>query len=534
MKRALIPLFGLVLAFIFAFGSVAALASSDILKSNERLALELEQQRRAAELAQQRAEEQRPMWTVFTILSVGLGLGLIAYALYQHAQDKAVQRRRLVPDANGRYAIDTAQLSRDVAQQIAMVIASGQMQANIAAAKASQVLPHTYSPKIEIEHAPALPQPVAPTLLTAEPEPEPLLLPNVVELSDSWNQIKPGHIAFGAVAGSELLQLPLARIYHALFHGDTGGGKTNAIDSMIVQLHRMAARGVSLQLYAGDYKRELAATWRRSSLFAEGIQTEPKDIANMLADLAEETRLRQAAFERAGTTTGRIIRNYSEYVNATGERLPVVVCIVDELNAVLEASTGTALESNLRTLLQMGRASAVLVHGGFQYMSSNVFGRDGSKQFVTRAHFGAYDQTAVRMLFGAAVDHKALQPLVNGQAGRGLIRTVGQAQPSVFQALHCSEQDILDAIQAAEPTTENAQIVELVSHNNSAYERPESEFTSAAKLPDYSMIVRRLREQGKGKNAIIELVWGAKPGGTNAYREASTQYERIVKHINVA
>jgi|GEM_PF-3310867 len=443
--RTLAPLLiGLSIMSACAFGGVA-LASTDLFKSDSRVALELEQQRRAAELAQQRAEEQRPMWTFLSVVAVAAGVIVAGLYVYNWHADRAVQRRRLQPDANGRYAIDTTQLSRDVAQQLALVLASGQMQANIAAAKASQVLPHNYAPKIEVEHAPALPQPVAPALLPALPEPEPVAVPASIELSDSWNQIKPGHVAFGAVAGGELLQLPLGRIYHALFHGDTGGGKTNAIDSMIVQLHRMAARGVSLQLYAGDYKRELAATWRRSALFGEGIQTEPIDIANMLADLAEETRLRQATFERAGTATGRIIRNYSEYVGVTGEQLPVIVCIVDELNAVLEASAGTALDSNLRTLLQMGRASGVLVHGGFQYMTSNVFGRDGSKQFITRAHFGAYDQTAVKMLFGV-VDHKALQPLVTGQAGRGLIRTVGQTQPMVFQALHCSEQDILDAI----------------------------------------------------------------------------------------
>jgi len=478
---------------------------------------------RTQRLAAQVEPVDTAMAVFWRVLPAVVALGALGWMF-----DSYRLRRRLVAaDSAERLPVARTVLEHDPNPALASIAAFHTTQ--LAAAQ-RVALPDklTYSPHV----AAAQPQPSAPAVLQA-PEPEPLTLPTTVELSDAWNSIKPGHVAFGAVAGGELLQLPLARIYHALFHGDTGGGKTNAIDSMIVQLHRMAERSVSLQLYAGDYKRELATTWRRSSLFAEGIQTEPKDIANMLADLAEETRLRQAAFERAGTATGRIIRNYSEYVNATGDRLPVVVCIVDELNAVLEASAGTELDSNLRTLLQMGRASAVLVHGGFQYMTSNVFGRDGSKQFITRAHFGAYDQTAVKMLFGA-VDHKALQPLVTGQAGRGLIRTVGQAQPSVFQALHCSEQDILEAIQAVEPVTKNTRIVELVNGDNSAYETPEPQFMNAAKLPDYSMIVQRLRDQGKGKNAIIEVVWGAKPGGTQAYRTASAEYDRIVKNMDAA
>jgi len=46
--------------------------------------------------------------------------------------------------------------------------------------------------------------------------------------------------------------------------------------------------------------------------------------------------------------------------------------------------------------------------------------------------------------------------------------------------------------------------------------------------PDYGPIVQRLKAQGMGKGAIIETVWGYKPGSSPGYKAAHDQYRAIV------
>lgn len=299
-------------------------------------------------------------------------------------------------------------------------------------------------------------------LTTAAPAPtteqQPLLLPEVAPLREALPAIPKGHIAYGRTVGRQLLSLPLSMGYHGLFTGDTRSGKSNAIDSMIVQLHHMSRR-LPITLYAADYKQELASTWGRSPLFAAGIQTDPKQITDMLAYLVhgeDGIKARYAKFAAVGEAEGRIIRNLGDYSRITGQQPHLAVCFLDELNALLEAAgKDKELASNLKQALQMGAGAGIYITGGAQYLTAATFGRDGSKQFVTRALFGAFDTTAATMLFGS-VDKEELAPYITGQAGRGLIRTVGKPEPVPFQALLTEEEDILEAIAAAAPPTTTA------------------------------------------------------------------------------
>ncbi len=405
----------------------------------QRQQLALERERLELQQAQQQAVVSAPAYGLLGFLYAALPLVVACVALCVAADAYKQRRTPLVkPDPNGLLPVARVQIEQgQLNEAFAAALAAHHQTRAIAAAH--QPIAERVNYTISVKDAPAIAPPATIPALEAAP----MMLPTIVDLSDVLGDVKAGHIAYGKLATGELLQLPLSKVYHALYHGDTGSGKTNAIDSMIVQLHHMSTR-LPLKLYAGDYKRELAATWNRSPLFMGGIQTEASGIADMLAELARQVRLRYATFERVGNETGRVIRNYADFAEATGERPDLAVCIIDELNAVLEGAA-SQLASNLKVLLQIGRGAGFFVQGGFQYMTSHVFGRDGSKQFVTRAHFGAYDQTAVSMLFGK-VDHKSLQPMLDGTQGRGLIRVVGQAQPTPFQALRCTEDDIIDAV----------------------------------------------------------------------------------------
>jgi len=79
---------------------------------------------------------------------------------------------------------------------------------------------------------------------------------------------------------------------------------------------------------------------------------------------------------------------------------------------------------------------------------------------------------------------------------------------------------------ASEPEPEPR---ELLNQQFTVCESHEPEFKHVANVPEIAGIVQRLKAEGRGKNAIIETVWGAKPGGTRAYREASEQYRQLVE-----
>lgn len=430
--------------------------------------------------------------------------------------------------------------------------------------------PHTtYSPRTTHSTSrdlPALPGPTPGDALDEdEEETKAAPLPDNVLLSDVLPSLPRGKLVYGVLPGNKPLLLPLAAGYHMLAHGDTRSGKTNWIDGMICQLHHQA-RYYDLQIVAGDFKRELAATWRRSALMAT-IETDPKTIADMLEQIVngpDGILDRYSHFEQLGERTGRIVRNIGDYARVTNEQPQLTFVIVDELNAVLEAcDKKIKLAGALKQALQTGAGAGVYILGGAQYLSSRIFQRDGSKQFVTRCHFGSYDQVAVKMMFSGKIAED-IRELVTGQPGRGLIRTVSQAEPSAFQALRCDEQDILDAIYMGqrgqetvytEPTSwpnseeqreangtaqETMEMVLRTSHIIEANEQErKTNSTDSQAAPNISHPaptmdkekyygVKYLRSKGLSKSAIIKELWGKT--GRN-YQAVNAEYEAIVQQL---
>ncbi len=511
--------------------TLAACGQSDPLEYS-RQQLELQQQRAAAERAEQQAASMAPFdqalgaaWRIFlaALPLVALGIGIDAYR----------QRRRPlvhVDPVTGtlpapRAMIDSGELAGAMVEALAAYHRTQQI-------AASQ--PRIDKLNVTIKEPSPLPQMplTAPALISTEPEAP--ALPSIVELADVLPTVRGGHLAFGVLPNGELLQLPFGRAYHFLGAGDTRTGKTVMLDSLIVQLHHMAQR-LPLSLYGGDFKRELAATWHASPLFST-IETQPSAIADMLVDLVEGpdgVHRRYDRFKVEGHQRGRIIRNVGDWRTITGELPKLSIVVLDELNAVLEAAKRSdRVAESLKVLLQTGAGAGVYVLGGAQYLSSAVFSRDGSKQFVSRCLFGAYDDTAARMMFGS-VD-SAVRSQIDGTPGRGLIRTVSQSQPQPFQALHAGEQDILDAISGAtrhdsitpvagstastaletvKPQDAGRVVTLPEPANNLPQVAPEPATVEAPDVPELERVqIVALARAGISRGKICEQVYGARGG----------------------
>lgn len=85
--------------------------------------------------------------------------------------------------------------------------------------------------------------------------------------------------------------------------------------------------------------------------------------------------------------------------------------------------------------------------------------------------------------------------------------------------------DFANGRRAAVATIEQA---ETLKQKVSAYETAETEFQEFQVSPEIADIVRRLRNEGKSKVQTIYLIWGAKPGGSKGFKDASQVYDAIV------
>lgn len=507
--------------------------------------LEFQQQQQAAQRAVNRAAALEPIqrtalsaWWLFVAAVPLVALGI--------AVDTYVQRRRplIHPDHAGRLPVPRVMIdSGELAGAMVEALRAYHTTQAIAAAQ-----PRVDKLSVTIKQPDSQQLPASAPPLIASTDSIPTTLPEIVELADVLPTIKQGHLAFGVLPSGELLQLPFARSYHMLGAGDTRTGKTVLLDSMITQLHHMRSQ-VPLTLYGGDYKRELAATWNRSRLFAT-IETEPAAIANMLLELVDGpdgVHARYDGFKTLGVEHNRIVRNIADASKITGDRPHIKVVALDEINALIEAAKrNDRVSEALKVLLQTGAGAGVFVLGGAQYLSAQVFSRDGSKQFTSRALFGAYDRTAAAMMFGQSIDPEA-RPYVTGGPGRGLIRTVAQQHTTAFQALHCSEDDILAAIatvsdacnSSCRPATSASSALETVKpklpERSVALPQPpqidlkpavESATMGAAEVPELERVqIVALAKAGISRGKICEQLYGARGG---------RGYERVKNTLNAA
>jgi DNA segregation ATPase FtsK/SpoIIIE-like protein len=290
-----------------------------------------------------------------------------------------------------------------------------------------------------------------------------------------------------------------------------------------------------------DVKREMSSTWERSRLIE--TESDPRIILDSLREVLHGNGgilHRYDMFKAAGEEHQRVIKTIAEYEGVTGERMGHWLIILDELNALFEGSKDKDKEDLVR-ILQMGAGAGCYILSGAQYITHDLLKRAGSKQFVTRAIFGSYDGTAVNMLFSGKPSD-AHRALLTGQPGRGLIRTTGQVEPLAFQALHCTEADILHAVNSGAESVLTfdqtpAQHAESApQHGDSTVPAPQMH-TDSGECRDQGGVTTEIRrmvwflrnEYRMNKERTIKAIWGCSKGSNEPYRRASRLYDQIIR-----
>lgn len=198
-------------------------------------------------------------------------------------------------------------------------------------------------------------------------------------------------------------------------------------------------------------------------------------------------------------------------------------------------------------------------------MTADLFDREGSKQFVTRAYFGGWDTTAMNMVFLGRVNREWGQQysrFLDGRPGRGVYAGVGGV-PIPIQGINTSVDNILQSIGLHKTIDTSAwSMPERPNTAFTASERPERPFTDpgettinsqalnerssrsdgvqadpisvdlllsvAINRQYYATRIRTSVDQKMGKREILGQLFGVKSGATEDWKLASAFYDHVI------
>ncbi len=183
----------------------------------------------------------------------------------------------------------------------------------------------------------------------------------------------------------------LHEVGHMLITGTTGSGKTTWLHSAIAALVT-GAGPEKLRLALIDLKRSEMALWANvPHTFGELAYT-VKQATQVLGELVAEVNLRGDTFTAAG------VRDIASYNRIASEKLPYIVCVVDEALDLLEsAGPRSELVGHLKTVAMRGRSVGVYLWMASQHAAS-VTGlpRVVSTNLITRLVFRVLDGPAAQ------------------------------------------------------------------------------------------------------------------------------------------
>lgn len=206
---------------------------------------------------------------------------------------------------------------------------------------------------------------------------------------------------------------------HTLIVGKSGSGKSNVLMSQIIR--RLQAGQV---IHCIDTKDEI------DPIFGRHVQCVPTDMAKQkFEEMLRIASERRKLFAATSQTRQQPVRDYGEYFKVTGQKLPTVTLICEELIVLM----GEVDEDLLIKLLVTGRSAGVFVVALSQYLKADILSRKGSINFNTAVFLGQYDSIAAGLMFGnmEKEDVKALREFL-GSPGKAAVMEQGQLRTATF------------------------------------------------------------------------------------------------------
>ena len=156
----------------------------------------------------------------------------------------------------------------------------------------------------------------------------------------------------------------------------------------------------------------------------------------LLEDMVKLAKERQELFNDTAEKLTTPCVNHGDYFKLTGEKLPIICVVVEELILFVDE---VPLNSLIK-LMVAGRSAGVFVVACTQYLKADIFPRKASQNFHTRVFLGPYDDIQLRLMFQglAKVDHEDLK-LFLGPVGKAVIDENGKLSTRTMPEVMDSE-----------------------------------------------------------------------------------------------
>lgn len=224
----------------------------------------------------------------------------------------------------------------------------------------------------------------------------------------------------------------IAKMPHLLIAGQTGSGKSVAINSLIVSL-LYKATPEEVRLILVDPKQVELSIYNGIPHLLLPVVTDPKKAAGALQYVVRQMEMRYREFNKHKV---KDIYRYNDQARENGEPImPRIVVIVDELNDLMMVCPGEVEDSVLR-IAQLARAAGIYLVLATQRPSVNVI------TGVIKANIPS------RMAFAVSSSHdsKTILDRVGAErlVGRGdmLYHHNGESKPLRIQGAYVDEDDI--------------------------------------------------------------------------------------------
>ncbi|MAG59345.1 DNA translocase FtsK [Candidatus Woesebacteria bacterium] len=251
------------------------------------------------------------------------------------------------------------------------------------------------------------------------------------------------------VAGKPFV-MDLAKMPHALIAGQTGSGKSVAINSFISTI-LFRASPAEVKFILVDPKRvELTGYSGIPHLLAPVI-TEPEKVVSALKYLLQEMDQRYKMFAQVGA------RNIEGYNEISGfQALPYIVLVIDELADIMLFSP-VEVEDSITRLAQMSRATGIHMLLSTQRPSVDILTGLIKANIPCRVAFAVASQVDSRVI----LDMPGAERLL----GRGdmLFLPPEEAKPKRIQGAYISDSDITKLIEFLRKTGVAPQYTEEVT-----------------------------------------------------------------------
>lgn len=235
-------------------------------------------------------------------------------------------------------------------------------------------------------------------------------------------------IPIGRTATGELQILNIAKCPHILIAGQTGGGKSVCVNTIITSLI-LKNTPEKMKLILIDPKVVELSNYNGIPHLVFPVITDPKKAAAGLEWAVEEMGRRYKVFAKAGV---RDIDRYNEKTNLLMEK---IVIIIDEL-ADLMLLVGEIVEENIQRLGQLARAAGIHLIVATQRPSSDVVTGVIKANLAARIAFAVQDNTNSRIILDQAGAEKLLGN------GDGYLFTTEMRKPERFQGSYISDDDV--------------------------------------------------------------------------------------------